>query len=75
MKELESTLRIVDKKEGDDLYRNTNVTIFSELSENKYLIKYKGKITDNIKNLYSKDSLTLKKNNSISYTKEQLRKS
>lgn len=75
MKELESTLRIVDKKEGDDLYRNTNVTVFSELTDNKYLIKYNGKITDNIKKLYSKDSLTLEKNKTISYSKEQLKNS
>lgn len=75
MKELESTLRIVDKKEGDDLYKNTNVTVFSELTDNKYLIKYKGKVTDNIKKLYLKDSLTLEKNKTISYSKEQLKKS
>ena len=75
MKELENTLKIVDKNEVEILDKNTNVSIISELTENKFMIKYTGKITDNIRKLYKNDSLILEKNKSVTYTKEQLRKS
>lgn len=35
MKEIDETMKIVNKKEADFLDKNTNVTIISELSENK----------------------------------------
>jgi len=73
MKDIENTLKIVDKKEAEILDKNTNVTVISELSENKFMVRYNGKISDNIRKLYSKDPLILKKNKTITYNKEQLR--
>lgn len=75
MREIENTLKIVDKNEVEVLDKNTNVSIISEITENKYMIKYTGKITDNLRKLYKKDNLILEKNNKITYTKEQLRNS
>lgn len=54
MKEIDETMKIVSKKEADILDKNTNVTIISELAENKILIKYSGLIDDNIKNCTQK---------------------
>jgi hypothetical protein len=74
MKELEDIMKIVTKREADYLDKNTNVSIISELSENKYLIKYSGLIDDNIRKLYKKDPLIVEKNKTEVYSKSELRK-
>jgi len=75
MKEVNNVMKIVNKKEADNLDRNTNISIISELDNGKYLIRYNGKITDKIRKLYSKDPLNTEKINSKTYSKEGLRKS
>jgi len=52
MKEIDNTIKIVDAKEAKILDKNTNVSIFSELGNKKYLIKYSGKVEANLKRLY-----------------------
>jgi hypothetical protein len=73
MKEIDNTMKIVNKKEAENLDKNANVTVFSELSDNKYLVKYSGKIVDNIRKLYKDNVLTSEINNF--YNKNELRKS
>jgi hypothetical protein len=58
MKNIESTMKIVNKIEAETLDRNTNVSIITELTDNKYLIKYSGNIGDNLRNLLSKDKIS-----------------
>jgi len=54
MKDIDSVMKIVNKKEAEALDKNTNVSILSELEKGKYLVRYNGKINDNIRELYSK---------------------
>ena len=66
MKEIENVMEKIDKKDIENLDKNTNISILSELNNGKYLVKYSGQINDNIRKLYSKDPLmnfnnTLKK--------------
>jgi len=75
MNEIEDMMKIVTKKEAENLDKNTNVTIIYELSENKYLVKYSGLIDDNIRRLYSKDSLITEKNKTQIYDRVELKKS
>jgi hypothetical protein len=74
MKGIENTLKIVSKKEVEYLDKNTNVTVISELTDNKYMIRYHGQISDKIRGLYSYSPLVLKKNKTIIYNKEQIKK-
>jgi hypothetical protein len=53
MKEIENTLKIVDKKEAEYLDKITNVTVISKLTENKYMVRYNGQISYKFRNLYS----------------------
>jgi len=73
MKNIENVMEIIDKKEAEKLDKNSNVSIFSELGNDKYLIRYSGKINDNIRKLYKNDPLISKKNKF--YNKEELKKS
>ena len=75
IKDIENTLKIVDKKEAEYLDKNTNVTVISELTENKYMVRYNGQISDNIRKLYSDDPWLIIKNKTIILNKEQLQKS
>lgn len=73
MKDIENTLKFVDQKEAEYLDKNTNVTVLSELAENKYIIKFNGHISDNIRKLYKTDPLISEKENLIYYNKKELR--
>ena len=75
MKDIESTLKIVDKSEVEALDKNTNVSILSELTNNKYLIQYQGQISDSIRKLYKKDPLVASDFKTINYSKTHLRQS
>jgi len=57
MKEIDNIKVIVDKQEANKLDTNHNVSILSELDNNKYLVKYNGYIGDSIRLLYKKDPL------------------
>jgi hypothetical protein len=57
MKDIDSELQIVDFDEALKLDKTKNITLFSKLGNNKVLIKYKGKIPENIKNLYKNTKL------------------
>ena len=72
MKDIESTLKIVDAKEVFNLDKNRNISVVSNLSENKYLVKYNGQISDSIRKLYSKDPLKLS-NKTTTYDKNKLK--
>ncbi len=72
MKDIDNVLKIVNLNELKDLDKNTNVKLISELADNKYLVNYSGLISDNIRRLYSKDSLGL--NNEIkTYDRNKLK--
>ena len=73
MKEIGDKMEIVDKKEAEFLDKNTHISILSELGNDKYLVKYRGKISDNIRKLYTKDPLV--KNKTKFINKSELRKS
>jgi DNA polymerase type B, organellar and viral len=73
MKEIEDRMEIVDKNEAEFLDKNTNVSIISELGNDRYLIKYSGKINDNIRSLYSKDPLISNKNKK--FNKDEMKNS
>jgi len=73
MKEIGDKMEIVDKKEAEFLDKNTHISILSELGNDKYLVKYRGKISDNIRKLYTKDPLV--KNKTKFINKSDLRKS
>jgi len=75
MKDIDNKMKIVDKDEAKDLDKNTNVTVISELDNNKFMVRHSGKITDNIRKWYSKDPLILDNNKSKIYIKDKLRKS
>lgn len=75
MKELEDTLLIVDKTEALNLDKNNSISVFSELTDNKYLIKYKGQISDKISKHYKKEYLNTETNKLKFYDKIELGKS
>jgi len=74
MKEIENTMKIVDKNEAEYLDKNTNVTVLSEINENKFFIIYKGKINDSIRKYYKKDPFIPVVGQMVHNTKDQLRK-
>ncbi len=49
MKEIDNTMKIVNKKEVEHLDKNTNISIISELANDQFIIRYNGKITDKIR--------------------------
>lgn len=54
MKDIENTMKIVSKKEAENQDKTTNVSIFSELTDDKYLVKFSGKLSESILYLLSK---------------------
>jgi len=52
MKDINSIIQIVDGDEAQKIDKNKNVSVFSDLGNDKYLIRYSGKIPDNIRNFY-----------------------
>lgn len=75
MKDLDSNQKIVDRDEVEYLDKNTNVSIISELTENKYFVKYKGKISDSIRKSYKIDPLVSVADKMIKLNKSELKKS
>ena len=76
MKDIEDTIKIVSKREAEDLDKNTNVSILSELTENKFMVRYSGQINDNIRKLYKNDPvINLDKNKNASLNRKELRSS
>jgi len=75
MKNIENTLKIVDKKEVEFLDKNTNISVLSELTNNKYLVRFKGNISNNIRKIYKTDPLISDTDRMILLNKENLRKS
>lgn len=59
MKEIENIMKIVDKKEAENLDKSSNVSVFSKLNDEKYLIKYSGQLNDMLRKLYSNDSFSI----------------
>jgi len=51
MKEIISNMKIMDKNEANKITKNYNYTIFSDLSEDKVLIKYSSKLPDSLTSL------------------------
>jgi hypothetical protein len=66
-------MEIVSKEQADNLDKHTNVSIISELENYKYLIKYNGKLSDSIRESYSKDPLITFENKN--YSKKEIKKS
>ena len=75
MKDIDSNQKIVDKDEAEYLDKNTNVSIISEINENKFFVKYKGKISDSIRKIYKKDPLVPVEDQLIKLNKSELNKS
>ena len=74
MKEIENFIKIVDQNEAEYLDKTTNVTILSKLTDNKYMVRYKGNISDSLRKLYTKDPFISVEGQMINYTKGQLKK-
>ena len=72
MKDIDNVLTIMDKKEVAELDKNKNISIISELTDNKYLVGYKGNISDNIRKLYKKDPLKINSNDKKILSKAEL---
>lgn len=53
MNEIDEKMEIVDKELMEKLDKSYNVSIVSELDNNKYLVKYSNQIDDSIKKMYS----------------------
>jgi hypothetical protein len=75
MKDIENFMGIVNKNEAEYLDKNTNVSILSELTDNKYFIRYKGKINDSLRKIYKKDPYISVEGKMIHYNKTNLRES
>jgi hypothetical protein len=76
MNAIEDYLKIVSKEEALNLDKNNNVSIFSELTEDKYLVRYKGQISENIKKyLKKKENYNSDNNNFKVYNKKELKNS
>jgi hypothetical protein len=75
MKDIDNVMRIVDKKEAENLDKTSNVSILSEIADNKYLVKYSGKISDSVTQLYSKKINSSSEIKTKDYTKADLKKS
>src|SRR5258708_37373976 len=73
-KEIEKIMKIISKKDIEDLDKNNNISVLSELDNGKYLVRYRGQINDNIRKLYSKDPLLTGKNKQNN-SKYELKKS
>jgi len=75
MKDIENFLKIVNKAEVEYLDKNTNLSVVSELSNDKYMVRYSGQISDRLRKHYKKDPLTImEKNKNLNYSKESLKK-
>ena len=57
IKDLDNIMQIVDKQEAEYLDKNTNVSILSELTGDKYLVKYSGLINDKLRKAYKTDPI------------------
>jgi len=55
MKDIDSTIEIIDLVEAKQLEKKSNVSIFSQLGNNKILVKYSDRIPQNIKILYKEN--------------------
>jgi len=67
-------MEIVTKDELENLDKNSHVSVISELTNKKYLVKYSGLIDDNIKDLYSKEISLFDLNKSPKNKKGELKK-
>lgn len=63
MNEITDRMEIVDKETVKGMDISNNVSIISELSNNKYLIKYNSEIDSDLKDLYSANISDLNKIN------------
>jgi hypothetical protein len=52
MKEINSKIKIVDRKKANQLYKNYNYSVFADLSEDKVLIKYSSRISEKIRLMF-----------------------
>ena len=73
MKDIGDTLKIVNKKEAEQIDKTTNVSVISELAENKYMIRYKGQISDYIRKTYKNKYLPSNIDKPKFYSKLELR--
>jgi len=62
MKEIISNMKIMDKKEAQKITKNYNYTIFSELSDDKVLIKYTSKLPESITSVLKDQKDIIKEN-------------
>lgn len=72
MKEIDTSMEILDIVEAKHLDKNKNLSVFSELGNNKVLVKYNSDIPSNIKTLYKnlKTDLKIKKGSKKAYLRE-----
>jgi hypothetical protein len=70
MKDINSKIKIVDRKIANRLYKNYNYSVFADLSEDKVLIKYSSRISENIRLMfknYEDDEFKLINSSNSSY--------
>jgi hypothetical protein len=73
MNEVVEKMGIVDKETVESLDKTHNVSIMSELANNRYLVKYSNEINESLKNLYTKDPSILSLNKTLKKTKDSLK--
>lgn len=74
MNEITDKLEIVNKESMELLDKTHNVSVISELSNNKYLVKYNGELDPELIALYSHEISKLNKNNQLKGDKAKLKK-
>lgn len=54
-KDISNRIRVVDRETGNNLIKKYHCTYFSEVGEDKYLIKYSDKLNEKLRLLYTEE--------------------
>ncbi len=60
MKDINSRLRIINKNKANEIIKNYNFNILSDLGNNKVLIRYTNKLNDNLRKIMKENDLLTK---------------
>ncbi len=74
MKEIENILKIVSKEKAMELDKIHNVSVISDLTDNKYLVRYSGNISNSITKYYKTNTLNSNNKKINIYDRDELSK-
>jgi hypothetical protein len=60
-KDIESVMKVVSKKESEIIRRTHHYTIFAEINEDKFIIKFAGKLNSKLRKLYDEQEEEIQK--------------